>query len=125
MRYYIGNTDKQWFDYLKELSPDDVNFWQPSGKQKFQAIPVGAPFLFKLKSPINKIAGIGFFVSHSLLPIDFAWEVFGEKNGVVSLDEFIRKIGGYIPGAPFSIINITLPSYQALTFKSDSCYHIT
>ena len=95
MRYYIGNTDKEWFDHLKSLSPDDVNFWQPSGKQKFQAIPVGAPFLFKLKSPINKIAGIGFFVSHSLLPIDFAWEVFGEKNGVVSLDEFIRKVGVY------------------------------
>ncbi len=95
LKFYIGNTDKQWFDFLREKSPDDVNFWQPGGKLKFQAIPSGAPFLFKLKNPINKIAGLGFYVSHSLLPIEFAWEVFLGKNGVESLENFNRKVGSY------------------------------
>lgn len=95
LKFYIGNTDKQWFDYLRESSPEDVNFWQPGGKLRFQAIPAGAPFLFKLKSPINKIAGLGFYVSHSLLPIEFAWEVFQEKNGVETLENFIEKVGSY------------------------------
>lgn len=95
MRYYIGNTDKQWFDYLREASPEDVNFWQPGGKLRFHAIPTGVPFLFKLKNPINKIAGLSFFVSHSLLPIEFAWEVFQEKNGVESLESFIQKVSSY------------------------------
>jgi putative restriction endonuclease len=49
----------------------------------------------RLKAPINKIAGIGFFSTHSLLPIDFAWEVFQERNGVDSLETFKRKINTY------------------------------
>lgn len=95
MRYYIGNTDKQWFDYLKNNHPDEVNFWQPGGKLKFHPIPPGAPFLFKLKNPINKIAGLGFFVSHSFLPIEFAWEVFMHKNGVDSFDSLFQKVNRY------------------------------
>ena len=95
MKFYIGNTDKQWFDYLRQTSPDDVNFWQPGGKLRFQAIPAGAPFLFKLKRPINKIAGLGFYVSHSFLPIEFAWEVFQQKNGVETLENFIGKVSSY------------------------------
>lgn len=95
MRYYIGNTDKSWFDYLRKISPEDVNFQQPGGTLKFHAIPIGAPFLFKLKNPINKIAGLGFYVSNSLLPIEFAWEVFQERNGAESLDALIRKVSNY------------------------------
>ena len=95
MKFYIGNTDIQWFDFLRESSPEDVNFWQPGGKLRFHAIPAGSPFLFKLKNPINKIAGLGFYVSHSPLPIEFAWEVFQEKNGVESLENFIEKVGSY------------------------------
>src|SRR6185312_10564313 len=45
------------------------------------------PFLFKLKRPHNHIAGMGFFVAYSKLPISLAWEIFGEKNGAGSLDD--------------------------------------
>jgi len=46
MKYYIGNTDKDWYDFLKKLSPDDINFWQPGGSSIFQVLQPGAPFLF-------------------------------------------------------------------------------
>lgn len=95
MRYYIGNTDFEWYQFLKELSSDDINFWQPGGKLRFSAVPIGAPFIFKLKSPINKIVGLGFYVSHSILPIEFVWEVFKERNGVSSLEMLKDKVSSY------------------------------
>jgi len=95
MKFYIGNTDLDWFRYLKSINPEDINFWQPSGLYRFRAIETGSPFLLKLKSPINKIAGVGFFTSHSLLPIDFAWEVFQNRNGTDNFKEFYSKINSY------------------------------
>jgi putative restriction endonuclease len=95
MRYYIGNTDLEWYRHLNSIHPEDINFWQPGGLTHFRAIEAGSPFLLKLKSPINKIAGIGFFASYSILPIQFAWEVFQERNGVPDLLTFIDKIRSY------------------------------
>ena len=95
MKYYIGNTDFDWFDYLRKFKPEDINFWQPGGLTKFKAIEKGSPFLLKLKSPINKIAGIGFFASHSILPIHFAWEVFQNRNGTQQFSDFYSKIRSY------------------------------
>ena len=95
MKYYIGNTDFDWYNYLKKISPEDINFWQPSGFTNFRAIDKGSPFLLKLKNPINKIAGIGFFTSHSLLPIEFAWEVFQNRNGTQHFVDFYSKIKSY------------------------------
>jgi putative restriction endonuclease len=95
MEYYIGNTDFEWFNFLRTREPEDINFWQPGGRLRFHILKPGAPFLLRLKSPINKIAGIGFFSSHSLLPIDFAWEVFQQRNGMESLDKFRKKINAF------------------------------
>ncbi len=95
MNYFIGNTDLDWYSFLKQRKPEDINFWQPSGLLRFQAIGPGSPFLLKLKRPINKVAGIGFFTSHSIIPISFAWEVFQERNGVKSFSEFYLKIKSY------------------------------
>jgi putative restriction endonuclease len=95
MKYYIGNTDFDWYNYLKKINPEDINFWQPSGLVHFRAIEKGSPFLLKLKNPINKIAGMGFFSSHSLLPIEFAWEVFQNRNGTQQKKEFFSKIKSY------------------------------
>lgn len=61
MQYFIANTDKDWYDFLVEENVNELNFWQPSGHTSFRAISYGLPFLFKLKAPINKIAGVGFF----------------------------------------------------------------
>lgn len=53
MDYYIGNTDYDWFNFLKNHNnpqqPEDINFWKPGGKRNFRAIKQGEPFLLKLK----------------------------------------------------------------------------
>jgi putative restriction endonuclease len=95
MRFYVGLTDNNWYSFLARKHREDVNFWQPGGKTVFKVIPPGGPFLFKLKSPLNAIAGIGFFSSHTFLPISVAWDVFGEGNGCEQLSDFHRMISAY------------------------------
>src|ERR1700704_5132187 len=92
MKFYLGVTDNVWFDYLGKINPEDINFWQPGGNSSFKVIPPGAPFLFKLKRPYNAIGGIGFFSSHSILPITIAWDIFGNRNGANTFDEFQGNI---------------------------------
>lgn len=29
MQMYVGITDYDWFEYLKEKKADEVNFWKP------------------------------------------------------------------------------------------------
>lgn len=98
MKFWAGVTDNQWFTYLSEMQPDEVNFWQPSATPPFTTAPVGLPFLFKLKRPFNHIAGGGFFVTYSRLPLNLAWEVFGQKNGCSSLDELKKLISPLVAG---------------------------
>jgi putative restriction endonuclease len=95
MKYWVGITDNQWFEMLSQLQPDEVNFWQPGGRTNFKAVPPGAPFLFKLHSPLNFIAGGGFFLRQSFLPLSLAWEAFGQKNGCDTFQLFSRRILGY------------------------------
>ncbi len=90
MKFWIGVTDNQWFKYLSKIRPDEVNFRQPSATPPFRNVPIGMPFLFKLKRPFNHIAGGGFFVTYSTLPLCIAWEVFGVKNGCSPLEELRR-----------------------------------
>ena len=85
MMYWVGTTDTRWFDCLSHRRLDEVNFWQPSALPAFGNAPLGMPFLFKLKRPRNHIAGAGYFVARSALPLNLAWEIFGEKNGAASL----------------------------------------
>lgn len=108
MRLYVGVTDNKWFKYLAGLKPDEVNFWRPGGDRHFRALGVGEPFLFKLHSPLNFIAGGAFFYHSSVnVPIEQAWEAFGERNGVATFDDFFRRIVGYksnhSPGQPLTI----------------------
>lgn len=91
MRFWLGVTDNEWFAHLARLQPDEVNFWRPSG-QGFSTIEIGAPFLFKLHSPLNFVVGGGFFVRAEPLPLSLAWEAFGEKNGASSRVELVRLI---------------------------------
>lgn len=95
MKFYLGVTDNSWFNYLSGINPEDINFWQPGGKVDFKALPQGAPFLFKLKSPLDAIGGVGFFSSYSKLPISVAWDTFGNRNGCVTFNEFRHKILSY------------------------------
>jgi putative restriction endonuclease len=96
MNLYVGVTDNDWFRFLSQLSGvDEVNFWQPGGKHRFQSLRPGELFLFKLHSPLNFIAGGGFFAHSSILPVSLAWEAFGEKNGTATFQEMRAKILEY------------------------------
>ena len=92
MKFYLGVTDLNWYNYLSRQNRDDVNFWQPGGNLAFRILSAGQPFLFKLKSPINAIGGVGFFSSHTFLPLSMAWDVFDNGNGCNSLEEFQSMI---------------------------------
>ena len=92
MKFWVGVTDNNWYNFLSSKEPDEVNFWRPSGKTQFSAIQPGDLFLFKLKSPYNHIAGGGYFVRHSILPLSLAWEAFGEKNGATDQDSLLQMI---------------------------------
>lgn len=95
MKLWVGVTDSSWFEYLAQLAPDEVNFWQPSGTRAFRVLQPGEPFLFKLHSPNNFIVGGGFFVRYSALPASLAWDAFERKNGVTSLQELRARIKKY------------------------------
>jgi putative restriction endonuclease len=96
MKFWVGTTDNAWFRYLAERQPpvDEVNFWQPSAAPLFSGLPPGTPFLFKLKKPNNHIAGGGYFVRTSSLPLSMAWATFETRNGCASLEEFEKRLGG-------------------------------
>ena len=95
MKIYVGITDNNWYKFLAKQQPDEVNFWQPGGKQVFRVLNPYELFLFKLHSPLNYIAGGGFFVRHSFLPVSLAWEAFGTKNGRQDYGEFRQAIYSY------------------------------
>jgi len=95
MKIWVGVTDKNWYEHLTKLAPDEVNFWQPSGSRNFRVLRPGEPFLFKLHSPDNFIVGGGYFVRFSAVPASLAWGAFEQKSGVASLDDLIIRIRQY------------------------------
>jgi len=38
MRIFVGVTDNNWYNFLKNLQPDEVNFWQSNSNRTFSAI---------------------------------------------------------------------------------------
>src|SRR5438874_9151389 len=103
MRFWIGVTDKAWFERLRMQAPDEVNFWQPSASSVASFLERGSPFLFKLHYPDNYIVGGGYFVRFSALPARLAWEAFGSKNGVAdyaALRSRIESFRGPVRGDP-------------------------
>lgn len=96
MKLYVGITDSDWYDFLSRLpNVDEVNFWQPGGKQLFKTLDPGELFLFKLHSPLNFIVGGAFFTHASLLPISLAWEAFGIKNGAATFEQMRLRAAKY------------------------------
>lgn len=95
MKAFVGVTDEKWYRFLAARpSLNEVNFWRPSGGG-FRALTPGEPFFFKAHYPLNRIVGGGFFSGFTRLRISEAWELFGEANGVSSLDEMRRSVGRY------------------------------
>jgi len=93
MKGFVGVTDNDWFDFLAgQPEIDEVNFWQPGGRTQFKSLQPGEPFFFKLHSPLNFIAGGGFYAHSTILPVSLAWQAFQEKNGVPSYLQMRRLI---------------------------------
>lgn len=94
MRFYLGVTDTEWFRNLRTLQPEEVNYWQPSGR-RLVGLGQGEPFLFKLKAPYNRIGGVAFFSTFATFPLEIAWEAFEVRNGCTSRSELKEKIRLY------------------------------
>lgn len=97
VKIWIANADSDWFDFLsKQPNLDEVNCWQPSGRQEFHAIQPGELFAFRLKSPRNMIGGFGVFEQSSQLPLSYAWDAFGIKNGASTFNEMLARVSRYV-----------------------------
>jgi putative restriction endonuclease len=96
LNVYVYPTDRDWFDFLRTRPElDEVNFWRPGGEQAFRQLNTGDLLLFRLKSPIDKIAGGGVYVHFSIYPVGLAWEAFGVKNGAADERAFDERIARY------------------------------
>jgi HNH endonuclease len=95
----VALTDQRWFEYLRSLAAggrlDEVNFWRPLAQSGFRSLSPGEPFFFRLKHPINSIAGYGFFAHATRVPIQLAWDAFGERNGDPTFERFLSRIAEY------------------------------
>jgi len=89
---------QRWFDFLSSESDiTEVNFWQP-GAKSFHAFQPGELFVFRLKSPRDKIGGFGVLSNSSILPLQIAWESFGRSNGTASYGDLRTSIARYRVG---------------------------
>lgn len=96
MKAFVAVTDREWFEHLSHAGTlDEVNFWQPSPGNTFQAVQPGAALLFKLHSPHNFIVGGGVFSHWTKLRVSLAWEAFGIKNGAENLPDMRARIERY------------------------------
>lgn len=96
VRAYVGVTDGDWFRFLAARpNATEVNFWQPSGGREFRALAPGEPFFFKTHYPHNRVVGGGFFSDSARLKVSEAWELFGESNGVPSIEQMRARISHY------------------------------
>ena len=93
---YVGVTDNSWYRFLAARpGMTEVNFWQPSGGREFRVLAPGEPFFFKTHYPHNRLVGGGFFSDSARLRVSEAWELFGEANGVASVEQMRARIGHY------------------------------
>jgi len=96
VRAYVGVTDNSWYRFLAARPRiAEVNFWQPSGAREFRVLAPGEPFFFKTHYPHNRVVGGGFFSDSARLRVSEAWELFGEANGVATVEEMRARIGRY------------------------------
>jgi putative restriction endonuclease len=102
MNFWVGVTDNDWFNYLSRAIPEEVNFWQPRGAITYSSLSPGSLFLFKLRRPHNHIAGGGFFVRSTSLPISFVWDAFKHCNGAPDFRSFAKMIDRVAPIKPRS-----------------------
>ncbi len=102
MHGFILNTDPDWYDFLRRApSPDEVNFWQPNGGRPLHTIAPFGPVVFRLTHRrsarsrpewAGRICGYGFYASQREFPAWYAWELFGDKNGAPTRQQFLDNL---------------------------------
>lgn len=93
MRAYVAVTDGDWYRFLAQRPQiREANFWRPHGSRPFKVLNPGEPFIFKTKSPDNRLVGGGIYEGFVSLRLSHAWEIFGEGNGVESVDRLVARI---------------------------------
>lgn len=114
---FVAPTDYDWYRHLLARPHlDEVNFWRPGGG-RFGAIQPGEPFFFKLKGERNAVPGFGQFARFERLPLWMAWDVFGEANGVPSLNDLRSRILRLRRGRPIGpdheigCISVAFPTF--------------
>jgi hypothetical protein len=97
MRGYVGVVDSTWYRFLA-ARPEitEVNFWAPSGAREFRALRPGEFFFFKTHYPHNRVVGGGVFSGAARMRVSEVWTLFGQANGVESLEEMRAHIGHYL-----------------------------
>lgn len=112
MKFYVAITDLDWFTFLADQKPDEVNFWQPSGGRAFRALEPGEPLLFKLHSPRNFIVGGGYFSRFTQCSLSYSWDAFQQKNGTATFTEMRTRVQKYrrsaTPISPDEVIGCIL-----------------
>lgn len=95
----VAQSDARWFEYLRSRSEDgrldEVNFWRPLAQTEFKSLVPGDLFFFRLKHPVNAVAGYGYFAHAGRWPIRLAWEAFGDRNGDAAFEHFVARIAEY------------------------------
>ncbi len=124
---FVAHTDKQWFDHLsRKAIPsdgvypahlDEVNFWSPNAATAPKKFAPGEPLFFRLGAPDRCIAGYAFYAATVHVPVDLAWEAFGEKNGAPTFSQFARMVSREGPG-PFP--NLTCNLLRGAVFWPES-----
>lgn len=93
VKAYVGVTDSDWYTYLSSRPLiHEANFWRPYGARAFRVLEPGEPFIFKTKTPLNRIVGGAIFEGFVSLNISRAWEFFDEGNGVASYEALVQRI---------------------------------
>jgi len=83
----IYETDPTWLENIKNLKPDIVNFWS-TRKTDLRT----APSNFFFKTVDQAIAGYATLKEVKPMTAGKAWVEFGERNGVNSEEELLRKL---------------------------------
>jgi putative restriction endonuclease len=95
VRYWVANTDRRWSEFLAEIRPDELNFWQPNAVRPI-TLPAGAPWVLKLHVREGGwVVGLAFFAHYTTMTPRFAWDAFGQANGARTFDEFMVQVRGY------------------------------
>jgi hypothetical protein len=95
MRGYVGVVEDAWYRFLADRREiNEANFWSPSGT-KFGVLREGEFFFFKTHPPHNRVVGGGVFSGSARMRVSEAWTLFGQANGVASLEEMRARVGRY------------------------------